>query len=91
MLFYLKYEKYCALLFLMMSLVNIVLVYLYFLNSYQNQQVTFTSFLQRFTVRSLIDIEKGDQMNEGGFNYIWITLGAFIFHILLQHLEIYMY
>ena len=75
----------------MMSLVNSILTLLYFESSYDNSQAYFTSFLQRVTVRSLIDIEKGGELVENDKPYLWITLGAFIFHIILQHLEIFMY
>jgi hypothetical protein len=44
-LFYLKYEKFCAFLFGLMSLVNVFLGVLYFAASYSNKHLSFTSWL----------------------------------------------
>ena len=61
-LFYLKYEKYCAILFMIMWIVTTPVTYIYFTASQENDQIKFTSYLQRFTIRSLIDIEKGGEV-----------------------------
>ena len=44
-LFYLKYEKYCAILFLVMWIANIPVTYIYLMSSFDNSQINFTSFL----------------------------------------------
>ena len=42
-------------------------------------------------MRSLIDIEKGGQTVQNEEIKLWSTLIVFIFHIMFQHLQIYMY
>ena len=61
-LFYLKYEKYVAILFLIMSVFNIPVIIIYYKSSYSNQNLgKEITFLQRFTVASLFDMENGSE------------------------------
>lgn len=95
-LFYLKYEKYCAILFFMMSLCNIPVILIYYKSSFDNTQIKIDSYLQRFTVTSLIDIQKGgdsviSKSNDKDKIFLWATLILFIFHLLLQHMCVIIY
>ena len=91
-LFYLKYEKYVAILFLIMAICNIPVLSIYF-TAANDQKENKISFLASLTVSSIFDMEKG---SNGGDNkqdqsYLWGTLILFIFHVMFQHLEIIIY
>ena len=81
-LFFLKYEKYCAVLFFLMSVVNAPLILVYAASSVDNPNIKVESFLQRLTMRSIIDMatESSDNQN---MMFLWATPIAFIFHTLL--------
>jgi hypothetical protein len=86
-LFYLKYEKYTSVLFFLMFIPNSILIWVYVQSSY-DEGSAFESFIQRFTLRSLIDLDTGITDNQYS---LWAPLIAFIAHIMLQHIMIYLY
>lgn len=91
MLFYLKYLKYSAILFLIMSVLNIPVLLLYRKASDDSPLGNYT-FLRSLTVAPLFDMASGEGV--GGTrdkSFFWATLVLFIFHLMFQHLHIIIY
>lgn len=89
--FYLKYEKYCAGLFFFMSILNIPALCIYYQESHKTsqefQEQQLQDWLLRLTVLPLIELAtKGESGTPSP-----VVLILFLSHLLLQHLQIVMY